>query len=115
MVLLRMRIRVSPADRTKVVRSLSRVVGPSRAASGCVSCGLYADLDGDGDGALLFVEEWADERSMAEHLHGGEHARVLLSALDYACDPPDVRVDTLVDRRGMEFIAACREARLPAG
>jgi quinol monooxygenase YgiN len=112
MVLLRMRIRVSPADRTKVVRSLLRVVGPSRAAGGCVSCGLYADLDEDG--TLLFVQEWADEPSLVEHLRQGEHARVLLSALDYACDPPDVRIDTLLDQRGMEYLAACREAELPA-
>jgi quinol monooxygenase YgiN len=76
-----------------------------------LSSRLYADLEDEG--TLLFVEEWHDERGLVAHLRA-EHARVLLSALDYAAGPPDVRVDTLGNPRGMEFIAACREAIQPA-
>lgn len=109
MVLLRINIRVDPAHRAKVVRSLARIPGPSRVAAGCVSSRIYADLEDDG--SLLFVEEWADEPSLAAHCRT-EQARVLLSAVDCASERPEIRVETVSDSRGMEFIAACREAEL---
>src|SRR5687768_1571906 len=106
MVLLRTRIRVDPAYRNQVIRSLSRIVGPLRASSGCVGCHLYADLEDER--ALMFCEEWVDEESLVAQLRA-DSTRVLLSALDCASDPPEVRLDTLVDTKGIEFIATCRE------
>src|SRR5689334_23295163 len=75
MVLLRMRIRVDPAHRAKVVSSLSRILGPSRASAGCVNCQLYADLEDDH--VLLFAQEWSDQESLITHLRA-DNARVLL-------------------------------------
>ena len=112
MVLLRTRIRVDPAHRVKVVRSLSRILGPLRACAGCVSCHLYADLE-DAN-VLLFAQEWVDGEELTDQLRADD-ARVLLSALDCATDPPEVRVDTLVDGEGMEFIARCVEGEWPEG
>ena len=106
MVLLRTRIRVDPIHRAKVVRSLLRILGPLRASAGCVNCCLYADVEDDN--ALLFAQEWSDEDGLIDHLRS-ESARVLLSALDCATDPPEVRLDTLVDSEGLEFIARCLE------
>jgi quinol monooxygenase YgiN len=104
MVLLRTRLRVDPAHRAKVVRSLSRILGPLRASAGCVNCHLYADVEDDN--ALLFAQEWSDEEHLIEHLRS-DSARVLLSALDCAAGPPEVRLDTVVDGEGIEFIARC--------
>jgi len=109
MLLLRIRIPADGAHRTKIVRSLSRIVGPWLANTSCLSCVLYSDLSEGEDGTLLFAAEWTDEQSLIEQLRT-EQARVLLSALDYASDLPDVRVDTVADTRGMEFIATCRAA-----
>jgi quinol monooxygenase YgiN len=97
---------VDPASRTKVVRSLSRILGPLRASSGCLGCHLYADLEDER--VLMFVEEWEDEQSLIEHLRA-DNTRVLLSALDCASDPPEVRLDTISHTRGIEFIATCLE------
>ena len=110
MVLLRTRIRVEPALRTKVIRSLSRLLGPVRASSGCMGCNLYVDIEDDR--SLMFVEEWVDEESLVAHLQA-DNARVLLSALDCASDPPQVRLDTVVDTKGIEFIGTCRDAYSP--
>ena len=106
MLLLRARIRVDAAHRNKVLRSLSRILGPLRATSGCKGCHVYADLEDEC--VLMFAEEWEDEDRLAAHLRG-ESARVLLSALDSACSPPEVRLDTGTATDGMSFIAACRE------
>src|SRR4051812_20118377 len=107
MVLLRARIRVEAAQRTKVIRSLSRILGPLRATSGCSGCHLYADLEDEN--VLMFAEEWGDEESLANHLRG-ENARVLLSVLDLASARPEVRLDTVRETDGLGFIASCRDA-----
>jgi len=110
MVLLRARLRVDPAHRAKVVRSLSRILGPVRASAGCMSCHLYADCDDEN--VLLFTQQWTDEEEFFQHLRVDD-ARVLLSALDCAVDPPEVRLDTLTDGRGIEIIAKCLNADWP--
>ena len=106
MLLLRTRIRVDRAQRAKVIRSLARILGPMRTVCGCVGCHLYADLEDES--VLMFAEEWEDEESLTAHLRA-ESARVLLSAIDCASAPPDVRLDTVRETKGMEFIVSCRD------
>jgi quinol monooxygenase YgiN len=83
------------------------MLGPLRAAAGCLSCHLYADLE-DSD-VLLLAQEWVGGEELREHLRA-DNARVLLSALDYALDPPEVRLDRLTGSQGIEFIARCLDA-----
>ena len=106
MLLLRLRFRVDALQRTKVVRSLARILGPLRTTCGCVGCHLYADLEDES--VLMFTEEWEDEEALAAHLRT-ESARVLLSAIDCASDAPEVRLDTVRGTKGMEYIVSCRD------
>lgn len=105
MILFQARIRLAPADRTRVLRSLSRIIGPTRAMPGCLGCRLYSDAEDEN--ALLFVEEWTDEPSLVMHLRD-DGMKVLLSTLDYACEAPALRMDTLTGTRSVEFIGECR-------
>jgi quinol monooxygenase YgiN len=88
------------------MRSLARILGPLRTVCGCIACHLYVDLEDES--VLMLAQEWADEESLAEHLRT-DTARVLLSALDCASSPPDVRMDTVCETKGLEFIASCRD------
>jgi len=94
-----------PGYRDKVIQSLARVVGPTHAVTGCISCRLYQELEND-DG-LLVVMEWRDEQSLVDYLQG-EEVRIILSALEYSRDQPQVLFDTVTDSKGIEFIADCR-------
>jgi quinol monooxygenase YgiN len=105
MILFQARIRLAAADRTRVLRSLSRILGPTRAMPGCVGCRLY--WDNEDENTLLFIEEWTDEASLVMHLRD-DGAKVLLSTLDYACEAPALRIDMLTGTRGVEFIGECR-------
>ena len=49
----------------------------------------------------------ADETALAERLRS-EGMRVLLSAMDFACEPPEVLFQAIGNTRGMELITACR-------
>jgi quinol monooxygenase YgiN len=71
-----------------------------------VSCQLYTDVEDDSR-VVLLLEEWADVQSLRAHVRA-DSFRVVLSALEYACDRPEVQFDTVADSKGMEFITACR-------
>ena len=102
-------MRVDPANRTKVIASLSRIIGPIRASAGCISCDIFTDVNDPT--VLLFDQTWTDLDDLTGHLPA-KCLRVLFSALDCAADRPNVRVDTLTDTRGLEFLGRCLDADL---
>lgn len=105
MIVFRARISLSPGYRAQVVCSLRRILSQTRVLPGCVSCQLYADVEDDN--RLLLIEEWADVQSLRAHLRSDDF-RVVLSALEYAANSPEVRFDTVADSKSMDFIALCR-------
>jgi quinol monooxygenase YgiN len=105
MVVFQARICLSPAHRLRVVQSLSRILGPTRASPGCVSSQLCADVEDEN--ALAIIEEWSDLHSLRMHLDS-DFFRVVLSALDFSSSRPEVRFDTIADSKGIAFITACR-------
>lgn len=112
MVVFRAQISLNPACRSQVIRSLRRILSQTRVLPGCVSCQLYADIEDDN--RLVLIEEWADVQSLRAHVRA-DSFRVVLSALEYAVEPPEVRFDTLANTTGMEFITTCRECGKPEG
>ena len=101
-------MRIAAAARTKVLGSLSRLVGPIRATPGCITCQLYADLVGhwekrnrqalektnpdnlDVATQLSFAEKYgsaavADAVRRRESLEGDSHSKLTggLEDLDY--------------------------------
>jgi quinol monooxygenase YgiN len=111
MILLQVRIPIALACRSEVLGSLRQIMGETRAWPGCLNCHLCMDVE---EGTLLvLMEEWADMQSLRDHVRS-DSFRVVLSALDYASKPPEVRFDTIASSRGMEFILACRQAGAPS-
>jgi quinol monooxygenase YgiN len=104
MVMLRIRLHLDDASRVQVVGSLLRIVEPVRTMTGCLGCQLYADIEDSG--VLLFSEEWNNEQALAAHFRTDE-AKVLLSALEYASETPEVEIHTESNRQGMDWIAKC--------
>lgn len=105
MIAFRARISLNPAQRPQVVCSLRRILAQTRVLPGCVCCQLCTDVEDANK--LVLIEEWADVQSLRTHLRA-DSFRVVLSALDYAIDPPEVRIDTVAESRGMDFITLCR-------
>ena len=60
MIGFRVQLHVASAVRSHAVKSLVRLVGPTRAARGCTGCGTYLDvLD---ENTVVYVEEWERKR-----------------------------------------------------
>jgi quinol monooxygenase YgiN len=105
MILFRVQMRIPAALRDRAVESLLRLVGPTRAVTGCAACGTYVDVDDEN--SLVYTEEWETQEALDERLRADD-LRVLLSVLDLASEAPVVRFDTISGTQGMEVIAAAR-------
>ena len=99
------RIAVEAARRQALVASLRPLLEPTRVAPGCLACRLYADFDDLN--AFCMVFEWADRESLERFLRS-DACKVLLGAMEMGACSPEVRVDTIADRAGIEALGVIR-------
>ena len=105
MILVHATWQVPPKDRQRVIGSLQRVVEPTRALGGCSSCCVSTDVDNPN--SIIYTEEWRDRESLEARLRN-DGMKVLLSAVDVACAPPDFRI---MEVQASDGIAAIMEAK----
>ena len=99
------RIVADAARRGEVIASLRSLVEPTRVVVGCLGCRLYADLV-DANGVCL-ESEWVSREALARHLRSGAY-RVLLGTIELGACRPEVTLDTISRRGGLEALAAVR-------
>ena len=97
---------VAPDEkRTAILRTLGALLGPTRAAAGCMQARLYADLDRRK--TLFLVEEWESREQFERNLDAAK-LNAIVAAIELSSEPPVVRIDTVERREGMEVLALCR-------
>src|SRR5260221_10813414 len=90
---------VAPDEkRTEILRTLGSLLGPTRAAAGCMQAQLYADLDKRK--TLLLVEEWESREQFERNLDATK-LNTIVAAIELSSEAPVVRVDTVERREGM--------------
>ncbi len=99
------RIAVPTARRQTLVASLKPLLEPTRVAPGCLACRLYADFDDLNVFCIVF--EWADRASLERFLRS-DACRILLGAMELGASRPEVHVDTIAEREGIEALVAMR-------
>jgi quinol monooxygenase YgiN len=112
MIILTVRMTVGPRNRAAVLSVIRSMLGPTSVETGCAGC--HASVDLDDDNVLTFSEEWDTQENLDRHVrsHG---FRNLLSVLDLASDPPEFRIYTVAEARGMEAIRAVRRPQEGVG
>ena len=105
MTVFTLRVMTSPQSRTEILRSLTGILGLTRAQAGCVSCRLYSDIEEPK--AVLLREEWVSEGDLNRSLRSEDFKRVL-AAIDLAGAPPELYIDQIAMRGGMEMIESVR-------
>jgi quinol monooxygenase YgiN len=99
---------VAPDDkRTEILRTLASLLGPTRAAAGCVQARLYADLDKRK--TLCLVEEW-DSREHFERNLDTAKLNTIVAAIELSSEAPVVHVDTVAREEGVDTLARHRAA-----
>lgn len=97
-----LRIRTAPDKRDEVHRILRRLLEPTRVRGGCLACHVYQDVD-EPD-VLALVQEWATTDDLERYLRS-EDRQNLVAVMELASRRPEIWVDTIVSRDGLERLA----------
>ncbi len=105
-VVFSIRIGVDNARREALIATLLPLLEPMRVAPGCMACRLYADVEDTN--VFCIVGEWARHEDLDRYLRSGVY-EVLLGAIEMGRCCPEVRLDTVKNRSGIEAFALARE------
>jgi quinol monooxygenase YgiN len=100
---------VAPDDRrTTLLRTLGSVLGPTRAAPGCLDARLYSDIDRRK--TLLLIEDW-ETREQFERNFDMAKLNAIVAAIDLSSEAPVVRIDTVEREEGVDALSLDRSPR----
>jgi quinol monooxygenase YgiN len=98
---------IAPDERRAVLlRTLAAMLGPTRAAPGCLEARLYSGLDPRK--TLLLVEDW-DSREQFERNLDAAKLNAIVAAIELSSEAPVVRIDTVERREGMDVLTPFRD------
>jgi quinol monooxygenase YgiN len=97
-----LRIHTAPGHRDDVQGILRGLLEPTRVRGGCLACHVYEDVE-DPD-VLSLVQEWTSMDELERYLRA-ENRRTLVAVLELASRPPEIWIDTIVMREGLERLA----------
>jgi quinol monooxygenase YgiN len=99
---------VAPDEkRTTILRTLGSLLGPTRAAAGCLQARLYSDLDKRK--TLLLVEEWESREQFERNLDTAK-LNTIVAVIELSNEAPVVRVDSVQREEGVDTLAIHRSA-----
>jgi quinol monooxygenase YgiN len=97
---------VAPDEkRTAILRTLGSMLGPTRAAAGCLQVRLYTDVDKRK--TLFLVEEW-ESREQFERSLDTTKLNTIVAAIELSSEAPVVRVDAVEREEGVDTLALHR-------
>ena len=104
-IVFSVRIAVEAARRQALVASVRPLLEPTRVVPGCLACRLYEDFDDLN--AFCMVFEWADRAALERFLRS-DASKALLGAMEIGACRPEVHVDTIAEREGLEALGLIR-------
>src|SRR5712675_3208728 len=97
---------VAPDEkRAAILRTLGALLGPTRAAAGCMQARLYSDLDKRK--TLFLVEDWESREQFENNLDAAK-LNTIVAAIELCSEAPVVRVDTVEREEGVDVLALHR-------
>ena len=100
---------VAPDEvRSALLRTLGAMLGPTRAAPGCLDAHLYTDFSKRK--TLFLLEEW-ESREQFDHNFRSEKLNAIVAAIELCREAPIVRIDEVERREGLETLADQANAR----
>ena len=105
MVLVILRLTVTPERRGDVLQAIRSTRNRTRATPGCLDCSSYTNADEAQ--RILYVEEWASEDALARHLRT-DCWKGLLAVMEASAEPPDLRFIWSDRTSGLEYLEESR-------
>lgn len=101
MVLVLLRLTVAPEHLDEVLQTVRSTLGWTRAASGCVNCGIYVNAEEPDE--VLYVEQWVSDEGLGRHVRNGCW-RSLFAVMEASAEPPEVEFIRTDRSRGLEYL-----------
>lgn len=102
MIALTVSISLAPEKRDEVLRLLCSVKEPILVKPDC--CNYKIHQDAEDMNSLILIEEWKNLESMERHIRS-EDFRKILTAMDLAIAPPEIKFYMRLFSSGLEFIS----------
>jgi quinol monooxygenase YgiN len=96
---------VYPRRRAEIIQALRSLMLPLRAAPGFLSCRLCQEAD-DAN-IICYAEEWNTPEDLDRQILSSHYTR-LLSIMEEAAEPPELRLNWVTDVKGLEYLEAVR-------
>ena len=96
---------VYPRRREAMIHALRSLMLPLLAAPGFISCRLFRDADNPN--TIFYVEEWHSQGDLELQIRSTHYSR-LLSIMEEAAEPPELRLNWVTEVRGLEYVEAAR-------
>ncbi len=105
MIMSTVRLAISEAHRSEVLRTLRVLMGHATALAGCVDFSVLQDVSDPK--ALTIRDLWMSREDFDVYVRCEEY-RLLLAVIDLSVTPPDISFDHLEHIGGLDLVQALR-------
>ncbi|MEZ4598367.1 MAG: antibiotic biosynthesis monooxygenase [Syntrophotaleaceae bacterium] len=109
MIIAIIKIFPKPGRKQVIIEVLDSVKGPISNDANCLDCAVM--VDGNGNGALYFIEQWHTREAFDRHLRSALYNRVL-EALEGSLQPPEIKFCEATFLGGLELVEKARNLSL---
>src|SRR5262245_36481745 len=87
-----------PATTEQMLDALRYITSATRFETGCLGCTVWTESGS----RVHYREDWATEADMRRRVRSPAFTS-LLAVMETACEPPDVRFESLEGTRGLDY------------
>ena len=92
---------VRPEERVGFLKTVRGILEPTRVEPGCISFYFYQDIENEN--AFTLVQEWETKEDLDRNIHKENYKR-LLAVMDLLSEPPEIKINTVSQSVGLEYI-----------
>ncbi len=107
MVILVIKLKVSPSDRKDVISIFDTVAGSTSVKPGCKMARLQSHIHDDDD--LILIEEWETMPELERYIASDEF-RKIMAIMDMAVELPEISFHSVSTTMGFELVEKIRES-----
>jgi len=101
MTIVTLHLKVTPAKRLNVLKTIHSMIGPTSVQSGCLCCNFYSSTQNDDE--LILIQKWESHEKLERHIRSDEF-RKILAAMETVIEPPEITFLTVASTEGMELV-----------